>query len=182
MARTKVGRVPDPACFRLFDSLTFDSSDFPWNCPPSSRRSATSPRPGELETIVSRPDLATGARVAYQKEFGGLRKLIEEYREYQRITQELAGNDELTREARTFFLRGVAMFRRRQYQAAMEAFIAALRFAPLPEVLYNMAVTAERLGSPQDAIDYYREYLRVRPDGPERGQIEQEIERLENGD
>src|SRR5262245_35304230 len=53
----------------------------------------------ELETIVSRPDLATGARVAYQKEFGGLRRLIEEYREYQRITQELAGNEELTRDS-----------------------------------------------------------------------------------
>jgi tetratricopeptide (TPR) repeat protein len=91
-----------------------------------------------------------------------------------------ASTDELTQEARTFFLHGVALFRRRQYQAAMEAFIAAHRFAPLPEVVYNLAVTAERLGSRQDARDYYREYLRLRPNGPERGQIEREIERLRN--
>lgn len=87
-------------------------------------------------------------------------------------------SDELTNEARTFFLRGVAMYRRRQYEAAMQAFIAAHRFAPLPEVLYNLAVTAERIGSRQDAIDYYREYLRMRPDAPDRGAVEREIRRL----
>lgn len=87
-------------------------------------------------------------------------------------------NDELTQEARTFFLRGVALYRQRHYEAAMQAFIAAYRFAPLPEVLYNLAVTAERLGSRRDALDYYREYLRLRPDAPDRGHVEREIERL----
>ncbi len=88
-------------------------------------------------------------------------------------------NDELTREARTFFLRGVAMYRRGQYEAAMQAFIAAHRFAPLPEVLYNLAVTAERLGSPRDAIDYYREYLRGLPENaPDRGAVERKIAAL----
>ena len=91
-------------------------------------------------------------------------------------------NDELTQEARAFFLRGVAMYRRRQYDAAMQAFIAAHRFAPLPEVLYNLAVTAEKLGSRQDAIDYYREYLRSLPENaPDRGAIEREIRRLRGG-
>ncbi len=87
-------------------------------------------------------------------------------------------DDELTREARTFFTRGVSMFRRGEYEAAMQAFTAAHRFAPLPEVLYNMAVVAERLGAPRDAIDYYREYLRLRPTAPDRGFVEREIERL----
>ena len=87
-------------------------------------------------------------------------------------------DDELTREARTFFTRGVAMFRRHEYEAAMQAFTAAHRFAPLPEVLYNMAVVAERLGAPRDAIDYYREYLRLRPTAPDRGFVEREIQRL----
>ncbi len=85
---------------------------------------------------------------------------------------------ELTAEARTFFLRGVAMFRRRQFEAAMQAFIAAQRFAPLPEVLYNMAVTAERLDQKRDAADYYREYLRLRPDAPDRGDVERRMATL----
>lgn len=89
-----------------------------------------------------------------------------------------ASDDELTNEARTFFLRGVAMFRRRQYSAAQTAFLAAYRFAPLPEVIFNLAVTSERLDARQDAIDYYREYLRATPNGPDRGDVEARIRRL----
>jgi tetratricopeptide (TPR) repeat protein len=86
--------------------------------------------------------------------------------------------DEMTQEARTFFERGVAMFRRRRYDAALQAFTAAYSFARLPEVIYNLAVASERTGHAQDAIDYYREYLRARPDGPDRRWVERHIEQL----
>ncbi len=86
--------------------------------------------------------------------------------------------DELTQEARAFFLRGVAMYQRRQYEAAMQAFAAALRFRELPEIYYNMAVTAQRLGQNRDAIDWYDEYLDLAPRAPDRGHVEREIARL----
>ena len=44
-------------------------------------------------------------------------------------------SDELTAEARTFFLRGVSMFRRRQFRAALDAFMAAHQFAPPGDVV-----------------------------------------------
>lgn len=87
-------------------------------------------------------------------------------------------DDEMTAEARTFFERGLTMFRRRRYDAALQAFTAAYRFAPLPEVVYNLAVASERTGHNQDAIDYYREYLRARPQDPDRASIERHIEEL----
>ncbi|UJR79067.1 tetratricopeptide repeat protein [Sandaracinus amylolyticus] len=87
-------------------------------------------------------------------------------------------SDEMTQEARVFFERGVAMFRRRQYDAALQAFTAAYNFARLPEVVYNLAVASERTGHTQDAIDYYREYLRARPDGPDRAYVERRIAQL----
>lgn len=87
-------------------------------------------------------------------------------------------NDELAAEARTFFQRGVSMFQRRQYEAALQAFTAAHRFAPVAEVLYNLAVTCERLDRTRDAIDWYREYLRARPDSPDRSAIERKIDEL----
>jgi peptide chain release factor 1 len=80
----------------------------------------------ELEGIVSRSDLATGARVAYQKEFGGLRKLMEGYQEYLRICQELAGNDELLRDSgsdqdlRALAREEVALLRPQQEKLASE--------------------------------------------------------------
>ncbi|HJL16322.1 MAG TPA: hypothetical protein RMH99_11735 [Sandaracinaceae bacterium LLY-WYZ-13_1] len=87
--------------------------------------------------------------------------------------------DELTREARTFFERGIAMYRRRRYEAAMAAFTAAYNFARLPEVIYNLAVTAERLGRTRDAIDYFREYARsLDRESAERAIIDRRVEEL----
>lgn len=86
--------------------------------------------------------------------------------------------DELTQEGRVFFERGVAMFRRRRYDAALAAFTAAYRFAPLPEVVYNIAVASERTNRFQDAIDYYREYLRQRPNGSDHAWVEHHIAEL----
>lgn len=86
--------------------------------------------------------------------------------------------DEMTAEAQRFFERGVAMFRRRRYDAALAAFTAAYRFAPLPEVIYNLAVASERTEHFGDAVDYYREYLRARPDDPDRANIERTIREL----
>jgi tetratricopeptide (TPR) repeat protein len=99
-------------------------------------------------------------------------------RHHDQIMTAPPSTDDMTAEARTFFLRGVTMFRRHQYDAARMAFTAAYRFAPLPEVIYNLAVLSERTGQRQDAIDYYREYLRVRPTDPDRVAIERQIETL----
>lgn len=100
-------------------------------------------------------------------------------RQREQIIAQPPSQDELTREARTFFERGVTMFRRRRYEAAMAAFTAAYNFARLPEVVYNLAVTAERLGRTQDAIDYFREYARaLPPDSAERPMIDRRVEQL----
>ncbi|HHH30318.1 MAG TPA: tetratricopeptide repeat protein [Polyangiaceae bacterium] len=92
-------------------------------------------------------------------------------------------HDELAQEARTFFERGVSMYRRRQYPAALAAFTAAYNYTrptPPAEVLYNLAMTAERLdGHRQDAIDYYREYARTLPrDSRERREINRHVAEL----
>lgn len=90
--------------------------------------------------------------------------------------------DQLAQEARTFFERGMTMYRRRQYQAAMAAFTAAYNFTrpnPPAEVVYNLAMTAERLESWQDAVDYYREYARMLPrESPERRQVNEHVAEL----
>ncbi|MCA9606341.1 MAG: hypothetical protein KC619_12130 [Myxococcales bacterium] len=89
---------------------------------------------------------------------------------------------ELAQEARTFFERGVTMYRRRQYEAAMAAFTAAYNYTrpnPPAEVLYNLAMTCERLERRQDAIDYYREYARTLPrDSAERREIDAHVAEL----
>lgn len=99
-------------------------------------------------------------------------------RQARQVFTDLPSSDALTNEARVFFVRGVQMFRRGHYDAALQAFTAAHRFATLPEVLFNLAVTAERLHQDRDAADYYREYLRVRPNAADRGAVEAKIATL----
>ena len=84
----------------------------------------------------------------------------------------------LTAEARTFFERGLALFRRGQYRAALEAFAAARRFVPLAELDYNLALTSERLGQAADAADYYRAYLRAAQGAPDTAHVQARIKAL----
>lgn len=157
--------------------------------------------------IVPSPELAYNVARTYER-IGDTQRGVEFYRHYlrqaapdaaerQNVERRIAeleaiarrqreqiialppSEDELTQEARTFFERGVTMFRRRRYDAAMAAFTAAYNFARLPEVIYNLAVTAERLGRTQDAIDYFREYARSLPrESAERPMIDRRVEQL----
>ena len=121
-----------------------------------------------------RPDERTRADIEHRMQ------LMQELQNRQlgQIYEAPPSTDALTAEARTFFVRGVAMYERREYDAAMQAFTQAHRFAPFPELLYNMALTSEKLEQLRDAIDYYREYLRLRPNAADRAQVEQHIAEL----
>jgi tetratricopeptide (TPR) repeat protein len=143
---------------------------------------------GEAYRLHPSPDLAFNvARVCERmgeaadvaRRIAGLEALAARQRD--QIFAAPASTDALTAEARTFFQRGVAMFQRRAFGAAMQAFTAAYGFARLPEVVYNLAITAEKLGRAQEAIDYYREFLRARPEDPSRAQIEARLRTLRAG-
>jgi tetratricopeptide (TPR) repeat protein len=84
----------------------------------------------------------------------------------------------LTAEARAFFDRGNKLFKEGSYAAALVAFAAARRFAALPELAYNLAVTAERLGHASEAVDYYRQYLREAKHPPDEQGVQMRIRTL----
>jgi tetratricopeptide (TPR) repeat protein len=84
----------------------------------------------------------------------------------------------LTSEARAFFERGKKLFRKGSYEAALAAFTAARRFAALPELAYNLALTSERLARNTDAVDYYRTYLREQPNAPDAEAVQARIAEL----
>lgn len=91
--------------------------------------------------------------------------------------------DAMTADAAALFASGQEMFRRRRYAPALQAFsAAAAAFQALgvevPELVYNLAVTSERLRSLDDAADYYEEYLRQRPRDPEVARIRAHVTEL----
>ena len=94
------------------------------------------------------------------------------------LTKRAPSSDDLTAEAKRFFDRGLTLYGRGKYEAARRAFTAAQRFTSIPEVYYNLAITSQRLAKEADAIDYYRAYLRGRPDALDKSQIQRRIRRL----
>ncbi len=93
------------------------------------------------------------------------------------------GDDALVREAAEFFSRGVSLYRRGRYAAALQAFEAALRYAQesrreVAELYFNLAVTHERLGHRAEAAAAFREYLSRRPDTPDRAAVERRARAL----
>jgi tetratricopeptide (TPR) repeat protein len=85
----------------------------------------------------------------------------------------------MSSEARSFYERGVKLFRVKQYSAALAAFSAALQMSNAPELHFNLAVVAERMNRAQEAVDHYRAYLAVRSDARDRERIEERIAMLQ---
>ncbi len=91
--------------------------------------------------------------------------------------------DAVAQDAALLFDSGRQMFQRRRYPAAFQAFsAAAAAFQALgqevPELVYNLAVTAERMNQLDDAADYYDEYLRLRPNDPDATRLRALVVRL----
>jgi len=84
----------------------------------------------------------------------------------------------LTAEARAFFERGLKLFGQQRYDAALAAFAAARRFAALPELAYNMALSSERMGRIDEAVDHYRAYLRESKGAADAERVQARVKQL----
>ncbi len=81
--------------------------------------------------------------------------------------------------ARQHYQTGQKKFDAGDLQGAILSFAAADALVPSPLLSYNIAICHERLGDPDAAIRRYEEYLRRRPDAPNRAEIEARMAALE---
>jgi tetratricopeptide (TPR) repeat protein len=110
----------------------------------------------------------------------GLRDYARRQREG--FAQPPPGEGALAREALQWFLRGTRMFQLRRYDAALQAFHAAAQYnEDIPELQFNLAVTHERLGRRAEALGAFQNYLALRPDAPDRRDLEQRMQSLAQG-
>jgi len=82
-------------------------------------------------------------------------------------------------EARTHYQAGVKAYGAGDYKNAIKEFSAAQQIMPADLNNYNLALCYDKLGDPEPAIQYYREYLNKVPNADKRGEIEASISRLE---
>ena len=75
-------------------------------------------------------------------------------------------------EAAAHYQKGVEDFSAGRYEDAIVEFKLALAAGGPPALLFNIAQAHRLVGNDQEALGYYKEYLRVVPDAPNRADVE----------
>jgi tetratricopeptide (TPR) repeat protein len=73
----------------------------------------------------------------------------------------------------------VALFDRKKYKDAIDAFLEANRLFPSPTLSFNAAKAYEKMGDSAGALRFYRDYLRRKPDASDLADVEKSIGRYE---
>jgi tetratricopeptide (TPR) repeat protein len=91
----------------------------------------------------------------------------------------LAADAGETAQAKQHYALGVKHYDLAEYDPALREFKAAYLAAPDPAFLFNIAQCHRKLGNFQDAITFYRTFLRRAPEAPNRPEIERRIADLQ---
>lgn len=89
-------------------------------------------------------------------------------------------DDASIRAAKRHFARGEKLFALGRFDEALEAYQQAYDAEPIPDFLFNIGQCYRNLGEYDAAIFSYRKFLKLDPDAPNREQVEQLIEDLED--
>jgi tetratricopeptide (TPR) repeat protein len=81
--------------------------------------------------------------------------------------------------AKEHYQRGTSYYDLGRYGDAIKEFEAAYELKNDPAFLYNLAQSYRQVGDPEQALHFYRTYLRYVPKAPNRAEIEQRIAALE---
>jgi tetratricopeptide (TPR) repeat protein len=84
-----------------------------------------------------------------------------------------------TAAAREHYQKGTAYYDLGRYQDAIKEFEAAYEIKSDPALLYNLAQSHRLAGNPEQALHFYRTYLRRVPKAPNKAEIEGRIAALE---
>lgn len=77
--------------------------------------------------------------------------------------------------ARKSYQAGAQAYAEGRFKDAIDLFLEAARIAPNPAFSYNIGLAYEQLGDPDNALRWYRDYLRELPKAPDRADIEPRI-------
>jgi len=90
-------------------------------------------------------------------------------------TAQRLSSAEADRRALALYEEGSSAFAREDYSTAAARFEAAFTLSPRPRILFNLGVTYDRMGIPQQAVDAYERFLHQLPNAPERAQVEERL-------
>ena len=86
---------------------------------------------------------------------------------------------EAKQEAKARFVAGQSHYNLNEFSQALVEFKEAYRLLPDPVFLYNSGQCERQLGHPEEAIRFYRSYLREQPKAPNRQDVVHKIDEME---
>ena len=81
-------------------------------------------------------------------------------------------------DAKARYLSGQSHYNLNEFAEALQDFKEAYRLRPDPAFLFNIAQCERQLGNLEEAIKFYRSYLRNKPETDNKREIEKKIEEL----
>ena len=72
------------------------------------------------------------------------------------------------------FRRGMTLYQKKDFEAAIEAFQAAYKVRQFPRVLLNIAQVYRKMGNAQLALDYYQQFIKAEPNPPPKIKVDVE--------
>jgi tetratricopeptide (TPR) repeat protein len=84
-----------------------------------------------------------------------------------------------TARAQELYRKGMARYNLGDFDAAIEAFKQAYELSEAPGLLFNLAQASRLAGRPRQALHFYKSYLRMWPEAPNREDAELRIRELE---
>lgn len=84
-----------------------------------------------------------------------------------------------TSKAREHYQKGLVHFDLKEYSEALAQFKNAYRVVSDPVFLFNIAQCHRLLGQLEEALDFYRNYLRRAPQAQNRAEVDRRVEELE---
>jgi tetratricopeptide (TPR) repeat protein len=94
-------------------------------------------------------------------------------------TAHAADGGDVLLEAKQHYDRGMAHYELGEFTAAVEEFKLAYARSQAPGLLFNLAQASRLAKDYEQALHFYRTYLRVRPDAPNRDDVERRIVEIE---
>jgi tetratricopeptide (TPR) repeat protein len=90
-----------------------------------------------------------------------------------------AGNAETRRaQAKSKYEQGVELYRNERYADAVRFFLEADALSPSAALSFNIARAYEKLADDAATLRWYRNYLRLNPEAPNRGEVKQSVQTL----
>lgn len=80
--------------------------------------------------------------------------------------------------ARSHFRQGLAFFRAGDYDRAISEYQLSYDLSPQPDLIFDIALCHDRAGRPEQALQSYRRYLELAPDGRVAEEAREDIARL----